>query len=143
MPTNVVRLPDRDWRLAGPVNYAAVYTNGKRALAECVSLDECKDWKDKGAAMRVYAAQIKDDELGKLAKRVVARANRRLGELLAEYDARGRPHENTAPKGTVSRAEAAAGIGLSPNKLAKPQRSRRVVGLDGLVEVAIARSRNP
>lgn len=113
---------DHNWRLTGPINYPAIYVNAKNALAECVSLDECKDWKDKGAAMRVYAAQIEDDELGKLAKRVVARATQRLGELLDEYNARGGDHGNQHTGGksqvapTFGKKDAAAQAGLSKHQ---------------------------
>jgi hypothetical protein len=31
------------------------YNAAKQALADCESIDECKDWKDKGAAMAAYA----------------------------------------------------------------------------------------
>lgn len=119
-----------NWHLTGPVNYPAVYLNAKQALAECVSLDECKDWKDKGAAMRVYAAQIEDDELGKLAKRVVARATRRLGELLAEYDARGRDRSKTDASGTFAREDAAREAGLTKRQARMAAEVARIPSAD-------------
>lgn len=31
------------------------YENAKTALAECASIDECKDWSDKASALASYA----------------------------------------------------------------------------------------
>ena len=67
----------------------ANYESAKRALADCVSVDECLTWADKAAAIRSYARQADDDALHKLAIRVQARAVRRCGELLREFDAQG------------------------------------------------------
>lgn len=61
-----------------PVNYEAA----KKALAECVLVDECKEWKDRAAAIASYAAQKRDRSLLDKATRIRARATRRLGELL-------------------------------------------------------------
>lgn len=58
------------------------YESAKTALAECASLDECKAWADKAAALASYAKQANDDELEQLSKRIRARAIRRAGELL-------------------------------------------------------------
>src|SRR4051794_38678196 len=68
-----------------PENYEAA----KRAIAECERLDECNDWADKAAAIASYARQADDTELEDYAMRIRLRAQRRLGELLRAYDARG------------------------------------------------------
>ena len=62
----------------------ASYEHAKTALAECSSLDECKDWSDKAAALASYARQSKDESLTKMSQRIQARAIRRAGELLKQ-----------------------------------------------------------
>lgn len=61
-----------------PVNYEVA----RQALSECVLIDECKEWKDRAAAIASYAAQKRDKSLLEKATRIRARATRRLGELL-------------------------------------------------------------
>ena len=63
-----------------PANYEAA----RKAIAECDSLDECKTWSDKAAAIASYAQQAKDDSLRAMALRIQHRAQRRCGELLKE-----------------------------------------------------------
>ena len=53
-----------------PANYQAA----KLALLECSRVDECQDWADKMAAMASYARQSEDEELGKMCRRIQARA---------------------------------------------------------------------
>jgi hypothetical protein len=67
----------------------ATYENAKRALAECEQIDECKEWADKAAALASYAKQAENQELFDIARRIQARAVRRYGELLREFDGRG------------------------------------------------------
>jgi hypothetical protein len=57
-------------------------------LAECGKVDECKDWADKAAALGSYAKQSGDKSLFNLATRIQARAIRRCGELLKEFEAK-------------------------------------------------------
>lgn len=61
-----------------PVRYEAA----RRALEECDSIDDVKDWSDKAAALAVYARQANDSSLHMMALRIKARAERRCGELL-------------------------------------------------------------
>lgn len=65
------------------------YENAKNALANCVQVDECQQWANKAEALASYAKQADDDTLRKLADRIQARAVRRCGELLKQYDGRG------------------------------------------------------
>ena len=62
----------------------ASYENAKTALANCSSMDECKDWADKAKALASYARQSQDESLRKMATRIQARAIRRAGELLKQ-----------------------------------------------------------
>jgi hypothetical protein len=62
----------------------ATYVRAITALSECSSLDECKSWADKSAALASYARQSKDDSMRKMAERIQARAIRRAGELLKQ-----------------------------------------------------------
>lgn len=90
------------------------YEHAKVALANCENLDECQDWADKAAALASYAKQANDDQLEKMAIRIRARAVRRAGELLKQFDDRGRPPENSVATGTnYSQREAAENAGMS------------------------------
>lgn len=83
LPKEVVKLLDRE------VILPKTYENAKLALSQCNNIDECKDWKDKAAALASYAKQASDDTLHKYAMRITNRATRRCGELLKQFDARG------------------------------------------------------
>lgn len=65
------------------------YEAAKTALANCAALDECQQWADKAEALASYAKQADDDTLRQMADRIQARAVRRAGELLKQFDARG------------------------------------------------------
>lgn len=87
----ISRLPSNtDMRLPG------AYVNAKQALTECSRIDECKDWSDKAAALASYARMANDDSLLKHARRIQARAVRRMGELLKQVEPGkgGRPIKN-------------------------------------------------
>lgn len=93
------------------------YEAAKVALANCASIDECKDWADKAEALASYAKQADDDTLRKHADRIQARAIRRCGELLKQFDAQGKRtdklKEGDLPKSPSSQREAARNAGLS------------------------------
>ena len=57
------------------------YDRAKQSLAICESVDECKDWSDKSAALAVYARKAHDPELELHARKIRARSVRRLGEI--------------------------------------------------------------
>ncbi len=86
LPTNIngARLP-------------ATYEAAKVALQECAKVDEAKEWSDKAAAIASYARQSDDKTLENMAARIRARAIRRTGELLQEFQSvGGRPKTNEA-----------------------------------------------
>lgn len=65
------------------------YEQAKQALATCDVIDECQNWADKTAALASYARQQNDETLMRFAMRIRARATRRVGELLKQFDGRG------------------------------------------------------
>lgn len=90
----------------------ATYEHAKNALANCASVDECQDWANKAEALASYAKQADDDTLRKMADRIQARAIRRCGELLKQYDARGE-HRKSEGDLTSSQREVAESAGMS------------------------------
>ncbi len=92
------------------------YEGAKRALAECVKLDECKHWKDKAAALASYAKQANDDELHTFATRIKARAIRRCGELLQQIEPATGAHLKREVTLPLSRTQAATDAGLSEHQ---------------------------
>ena len=90
------------------------YNRAVIALQECNQIDECKEWSDKMSALASYWKQANDETMWKLAKRIQARAYRRAGELLKQFDNRGRPSENNDGDVTnLSQKEAAEQSGFS------------------------------
>lgn len=94
------------------------YESAKKALSECASIDECKDWADKAAALASYAKQAKDDSMRKMAERIQARAIRRCGELLKQVEPAtgGQPYQARSTQDAVvpsSRSGIATAAGLS------------------------------
>jgi phage N-6-adenine-methyltransferase len=88
------------------------YQAAKEALAACEAIDECKDWADKMAAPFSYAAQAKDEELLRCARRIQGRALRRDGELLQRLDARGDHWQSKKEGSLLSSSLASDGGGI-------------------------------
>ena len=92
------------------------YKEAKAALSECVRIDECKTWANKAEALASYAKMADDDTLRELADRIQARAVRRMGELLKQFDGRGQRKDNTEGNHGISQREAAARAGISEHQ---------------------------
>jgi len=88
----------------------ATYEHAKQALANCASIDECQEWANKAHALASYARMADDDSLRKLADRIQARAVRRCGELLKQFDARGAHMKRDATGPSQRTMAGAAGI---------------------------------
>ncbi len=91
----------------------ATYEAAKRALEQCVALDECKMWANRAEALASYARQANDDALLKMSMRVQARAIDRCGELLHEVEPATGAHRKSDGGDTLSRKQAARDAGLS------------------------------
>lgn len=89
---------------AAKASLPASYEAAKAALANCVSIDECKDWADKAQALASYAKQANDDEMMRQSTRIRDRAIRRCGELLKQIEpATGKNNQHVQVKGEDAR----------------------------------------
>jgi hypothetical protein len=66
----------------GHAHLPEAYQSAQLALANCVKLDECKDWADKAAALASYARMSNDDTLQNHAIRIQSRVIERCGLLM-------------------------------------------------------------
>ncbi len=99
-------------------NQLIKYEAACRALAECKSVDEVKTWADKAAAMQAYGRMAKDKSLEVDAAEIRIRAERRLGEMLAQQKAEG--GLATGARGQLSGKEA-GGLAVVSNDRQKDQ----------------------
>jgi hypothetical protein len=65
------------------------YNKAVIAVQECAKLDEAKEWTDKMSALAYYHKQAGDKTLENYAIRIRYRGQRRMGELLKQFDSRG------------------------------------------------------
>lgn len=94
-----------------PINYSAA----KKAIENCVRVDECKDWADKALALKSYGKQANDKTLENKAQRIRDRAIRRGGELLKQVAAaKGGDRKSKGARVPIGRKDAAKAAGISP-----------------------------
>jgi hypothetical protein len=106
-----------------------MYREARVALANCARIDECADWGNKAQALASYAKMSEDDSLRKMADRIQARAVRRCGELLKEYDGRG-AHRKTDGADSSSQRSAAREAGMSERQQVTAVRVANVAEAD-------------
>lgn len=75
------------------------YDEARRAIAECKSFDDVRDWEDKAAALQEYGRRARDRTLELDACEIRERARRRAGEILRKLRAQG--HLSDGRKKTV------------------------------------------
>lgn len=119
------------------------YDAACRALADAVSIDEVKAFRDQSEAMRAYARQAKNKRLEAQAAEIRFRAERRIGELMAAQrdssglSAGGRPSEKTGSKtNPVSAAPTLEEVGID-KKLADRARKYAAISeeeFNGIVD---------
>ena len=121
------------------------YEAACRALAECKSVDEVKTWADKAAAMQAYGRMAKDKTLEVDAAEIRIRAERRLGEMLADSDLQkgGRPAEKTGrDERPVSKPPTLAESGISKDLSSRAQKLAAVPVAEFEAELAAKRERD-
>lgn len=106
----------------GNARLPELYVQARNGLAQCVRVDECKEWSDKAEAIRSYARQAGDDELMRTAMRIKSRAVERLGSLLEQLEAAKNHHDLATRSDTLpSRAQARKEGGLSKHEAKQAQ----------------------
>lgn len=102
------------------------YQRAKTALAECSSIDEVKEWRDKSLALSVYAKQANDNALLEMANRIKARAVHRMGELFNQIEPQSRAalrQGGTSPSEIgFGREQAARDAGISQDQRKQAQK---------------------
>jgi hypothetical protein len=118
------------------------YEQAKTLLAKCDKIDECKDWADKAAALGSYARMSKDETLWKMAQRIQARAIRRCGELLSQFEKAQGANQNIRDDDSrmLTRTDAATQAGLSEHER---KTALRVAKVDATEFEAAIESDNP
>jgi hypothetical protein len=96
--------------------FPATYEQARTALASCDNVDECLDWANKAEALAAYAKMADDDTLRTLADRIQARAIRRMGELLKEFDGKGNNQHGVGAHTTPSERLPKAPASQSTNR---------------------------
>lgn len=131
-------------------NQLIKYEAACRALAECKSVDEAKTWADKAAAMQAYGRMAKDKTMEVDAAEIRIRAERRLGQMLAEQKAQGglskgaagaglNQHSPKEVRSSVTTAPTLAGAGISKDLSSRSQKLAAVPAEE--FEAALAEKR--
>jgi len=116
-----------------------LYESAKEALAECKFTDEVKDWADRAAATQAYARMAKDKGLEVDAAEIRIRAERRLGEMLAEQKAGGgmaKGHRFAGGAEKEPPAPTLAEVGIDKKLSARAQKTAAIPApeFEGIVE---------
>lgn len=121
-----------------------LYENARAALAELHRIDEVKDFRDKAAALELYARQAKDTELINKATEIRIRAEIRAGELLREMEkpkgSPGNQYTGPVPRGNRSNPTL-ADLGVTKKQSHKWQKLAALS--DPEQEAVITRAKNP
>lgn len=108
----------------------AKYEAAKVALAECIRVDECKDWADTAAALATYGRQSRNKELEIYALQIRLRAIRRTGEILLTINTASGARKDLEPRvgnqPRLTREEAATKAGLSKHQAKEAIRVARI-----------------
>jgi hypothetical protein len=99
-------------QLSAAPRLPAKYQAASRALAECVRIDDLKNYRDKAMAMEVYAMQRKDPELIGKAIYMRRRAVFRIGELMEDDRSAGKLAKGAAATGGPGRGKKGKNAGL-------------------------------
>ncbi len=129
------------------------YEAACRALADCKAVDEVKAWADKAAAMQAYGRMAKDKTLEVDAAEIRIRAERRLGQMLADQKASGGlskgaagagVNQHTPPEGrsAVTTAPRLADAGISKDLSRRAQKLAAVPEAAFEAELAAKRERD-
>ena len=95
------------------------YNKAVIAVQECAKLDEAKEWTDKMSALAYYHKQAGDKTLENYAIRIRHRGQRRMGELLKQFDGRGLHTEGNQYTGQNGKNEDNLNSPNSLNNVAK------------------------
>jgi len=105
-----LRNPTKEGQLMELVKYEAM----KIAIAECHTMDEAKNIRDKSEALAVYAKQIQDRKAEIQFAEIRLRAERRFGEISKEIPrSRINEHSATPPNGERQKVEVLESLGVS------------------------------
>ncbi len=106
-----------------------LYDSAREALAECKYTDEVKDWLDRAAATQAYARMAQDKTLEVDAAEIRIRAERRLGEMLAEQKSSGnmaKGHKFAGGSEKVPPAPTLAEVGIDKKLSARAQKTAAI-----------------
>jgi hypothetical protein len=110
-----------------------------REIAECVSLQESRQYESQAAALAAAARRMADERLLDFAVRTQVRATRRCGELLLEIaGAQGARTDLEPNQGARTRLQSATGAGMSRHQMVQAIRLARlpIAEFDAAVEAS-------
>jgi len=132
VPVTPTALLNKGVAEAPEIQLPKLYLAARQAIEACASIDECKEWADKSAALRAYAVMRDDVALTSYAQRIHLRSVRRIGLLLKQIP---RADESTryGQEGTlppVTRTSVATEAGLSEHQRKTALRVASIPGSD-------------